>query len=154
MTDREALTYLARDYTYSEIRARTSIPESTISYVISGQRELSAKYKDDLTSYAYIYAYKHLQEEGAGETTALTLAGQSLEKIDSAVSKYQKIVEEYAKTWQQIGNRALYDDETGKMIYYNLDRSINNWEHILSKWDIKLSDLEQAPRDEYPPITK
>jgi hypothetical protein len=147
MNYREDLQLLARKYTYSAISAQTGIPQSTISYVLSGQRELPEKYGSSLTAAAYFEGYSELRSNGAGETSAQIIAGQSLSNIDDAIYNYQSAVEEYAKNWLATAGKSQLNEETGLLEFYNLDKAIDKWAAIISRWDTSLTSIV-AHRDD------
>lgn len=154
MNNREGLQLLSRDYTYSQIREITGIPESTISYVINGQRDLPSKYESDLTTASYFHAFKYLRDSGAGSNSAYIIAAESLSSIDDAAYQYTQIAEEYAKWWLASENRFEIDDETHQITFYGLESATTKWQNILNKYDVSLEELSSQDHDKYPPIEK
>jgi hypothetical protein len=147
MTYQESLELLARSYTYTQIQAQTGVPPSTISYVISGERELPEKYGQAVTAAGYFRAYQELRDEGAGNNSALIIAGESLSSIDDALYDYQRSVEMYAKNWLTSIGRSKLIEEEGKLVYYNLDKAITKWAYIIGEWNITYSDIKQHEGD-------
>lgn len=140
----ESLELLARSYTYRQIQEQTGVPQSTISYVLRGERELPEKYRQSVTAAGYFQAYRELRNEGAGENSALIIAGESLSSIDDSLYTYEKVVESYAKNWLDRNKRSVFSEDEGVTIYYNLDKAMDKWRAIIQTWDVSTVDLVSA----------
>lgn len=140
----ESLELLSRSYTNAQISAQTGVPESTLSYVMRGERALPEKYNESVKSAGYFRAYQELRNEGAGNNSALIISGEPLKSIDDALYTYQQVTESYAKNWLERNKRAQFIEEEGKLVYYNLDKAMDKWAKIMSGWDVTKEDLVKA----------
>lgn len=88
----ERLAWLNQRYSYGTIREYTGIPESTISYVIKGERLLPGQYSHNLALYFNREAYRALRAAGATTTVARQYRGHSVASIQAYLDSSNNLV--------------------------------------------------------------
>ena len=88
----DRLAYLSQKYSYSEIREVTGVPESTISYVIRGERKLPGQYFLNVRSMYSRTIYAELRSAGATPEVAARFRGRSVARTVKYIEESHSIV--------------------------------------------------------------
>lgn len=108
----ERLVYMNRTMSLSQISASSSIPKSTISYVMRGERNLPNKYHNPLRSAYQRTAYHDLRNVGLSVTQSDRFKWYSPSKVvdilDEVINVVSKLVnarlDQYTEYLQSIGD--------------------------------------------------
>lgn len=94
----DRLGYLSQRYSYSEIREITGVPESTISYVIRGERKLPGQYFLNVRSMYSRTVYAELRASGATPDVAARFRGRSVARTVAYIQESQSVATQLAMT--------------------------------------------------------
>jgi hypothetical protein len=89
----ERLEYLHTDHSYSQISAITSIPASTISYVINNQRQLPNQYRSSLRNSYQREVYSDLRTVGLSATQSQRFSWYSPTKVIDVIQDVNSLVD-------------------------------------------------------------
>ena len=138
----EELRYMNETLTQKLISDITGIPQATLSYVLSGQRDLPEKYNAP-EHYQYSqYTYDILRKSGANNTAALLNAGLPPDEIRDQTVRWEKVI--WEKTQYRIASE-LYgtgleytQEELDRLTPDRLSETII----IYAKLSVDLTDAE------------
>ena len=134
----ERLKYMLLSYTQTTISNLTSIPQSTLSYVVRGLRDLNSMY------YAAVYkvwaalSYSNLFNLGAPSYYASLLSHENVTAVKNAESYITQVAD--ALTMGYIVRQAAIDDE-------EIDQ-----DYIDEKWAVAYNDIINSLRASTKPV--
>jgi hypothetical protein len=140
ITDR--LKYISEDNTQSYISSETGIPQSTLSYVIRGERNLPLQYYDAVNSLYSREVSKRLIDLGAPEHQANRFLAASVSTVKEKELFVAKIAD--GITQQNLIERAAIDDiPTSRIESFFLDNWYETHDNIVNSMRLSEKPLEE-----------
>jgi hypothetical protein len=91
------LAYMTRTYSQSMLSQITGVPQSTLSYVLNGQRDLPSQYQQEVRNQYSQLTYDNLIYSGANSYSALQDQGKPPTEIIDLEYRWQNLVRKLAK---------------------------------------------------------
>jgi hypothetical protein len=127
----DRLAFLSERYSYREIRELTGVPESTISYVIRGERKLGAQYILNVRSAYSRTVYRELRDAGASVYVARKYTWRSTASVAEFLGESDTMVrnladyrlEQYADYLRRQG-RYVSEEDTRSVLIAAIKKSM------------------------------
>ena len=128
----ERLQFLDSFMTQADIARETSIPQSTLSYAMRGERELPVKYNPSLRNLYQRTAYAELRGAGLSSTQSRRFSWYSPDKIFDVLNNTKNLVsrivdirlEQYMQYLESIGQPTT-EDAARQILEEAVEKSIS-----------------------------